>query len=356
MPVYMGSLTLGNPEIQKHASVLQGQQGGDDDTTKTENGLNASPKPTLPENNKDKTHRRATSTHTPIISEPRIARSANKEWTPSGGAKLSSNLSIVLSNATAGFTKPNVIDLKLGARLWDDDAPLPKRAKLDEVAASSTSGSLGFRVAGMKVFVGDDEVKREVNTEVHDGYKTYDKFYGRKNVDGGSIGEAFEAFLYSCGLPPRSAGGIDEDVEREKRKALLRKKLLVQRMCREISSIEYVLEREESRMYSASVLMVYEGDPDALESVIRYKEEGGKLVDAEAVELEEADDADEEDEDMEDEEEAMKQKLNEVVMIDFAHAKWTPGLGPDENMLKGVRSIKSILDGLLAQVTKQLDS
>jgi 1D-myo-inositol-tetrakisphosphate 5-kinase/inositol-polyphosphate multikinase len=35
-------------------------------------------------------------------------------------------------------------------------------------------------------------------------------------------------------------------------------------------------------------------------------------------------------------------------LIDFAHAKWVPGEGPDENTLKGVRSLRRIFEGLAA--------
>ena len=58
----------------------------------------------------------------------------------------------------------------------------------------------------------------------------------------------------------------------------------------------------------------------------------------------------EEDED-EDEDEEEMHKIHEVVMIDFAHAHWTPGQGPDENVLKGVRSIRRILKEMLDDVS-----
>ncbi|KAL9064819.1 MAG: hypothetical protein Q9157_007695, partial [Trypethelium eluteriae] len=67
---------------------------------------------------------------------------------------LETETAIVLENLAAGFVRPNILDIKLGARLWADDAPLEKRARLDAVAASTTSGSLGFRVAGMRVWRG----------------------------------------------------------------------------------------------------------------------------------------------------------------------------------------------------------
>lgn len=342
MPTYMGSLSLGDSEIQAKAGILQTQQN---DTTE----------PTFSAPARSSTlHRRGDSGH--IVSDPKIHRSATKEWTPSGGAKLTSSLSIVLSNATAGFRKPNVIDLKLGARLWDDDAPIAKRNKLDEVSNTSTSGSLGFRVAGMKVYVGDnvsDNILREVNTDIADGYKTFNKFYGRESINEKNIAEAFEAFLSSLALDTVRTQA--EDPELRKRKQMLKRKLLIERLHREVSSMEYVIENEESRMYSASILMVYEGDPTAIDEVILYKERNGRIVSAQAVESDDDEEAAEQDGEDDEEDEAPKQRIHEAVMIDFAHAHWTPGRGADTNILKGIKSIREILELLLDNVEDALE-
>jgi 1D-myo-inositol-tetrakisphosphate 5-kinase/inositol-polyphosphate multikinase len=39
-------------------------------------------------------------------------------------------------------------------------------------------------------------------------------------------------------------------------------------------------------------------------------------------------------------------RVYSLKLIDFAHAQWTPGQGPDENNLKGVRSLIRIFDEL----------
>ncbi|KAK5103449.1 hypothetical protein LTS08_002864 [Lithohypha guttulata] len=360
MPVYMGQVSLADEKDQSKAKQLMQQQQSE--IINTPKSASSTPIPIAGAPQRDtfqssarsstSTHRRVDSGH--IISDPLIARSARKEWTPSGGAKLDSNLSIVLSNATAGFRKPNVIDLKLGARLWDDDAPAAKRKKLDEVSAATTSSSLGFRVAGMKVYVGDEsnsEVTREVNTEVADGYKTYNKFYGRDGITKENVKSAFDAFFWSLDLLSNAAD------KQGRRKQLLKRKLLVEMLLREVSSIEYVFLNEESRMYSASVLMVYEGDPEALDSVITFKTQNDQIVSAEVIESQEEDEEDRTgDEDDEDDDETPKQKIEEVVLIDFAHAHWTPGQGPDENVLHGVRSIKKTLEDILHDTEEKLKS
>lgn len=248
-------------------------------------------------------------------------------WKPSGGKKLDTGLAIVLENVTSGFTRPNVLDVKLGARLWDDDAPLSKRRKLDDVAAETTSGSLGFRVAGMKVYVGQPPAtpssNSEPNVELKDGYKSFDKNYGR-DFDKSNVISAFATYLGIADKNPVKARG----------------KLLASRILRELESIQYVLENEESRMYSASVLFVYEGDDEALEKGLKIEQEA-EMQDQEEEEEEEP----EEDEDGN---EIMPQRVLEARLIDFAHARWAPGQGPDENALEGIRSLIAIFKQLLA--------
>jgi 1D-myo-inositol-tetrakisphosphate 5-kinase/inositol-polyphosphate multikinase len=39
-----------------------------------------------------------------------------------------------------------------------------------------------------------------------------------------------------------------------------------------------------------------------------------------------------------------------VKMIDFAHAQWTPGKGPDENVIKGLKNIENQMDALIAKL------
>ncbi|GIJ99945.1 hypothetical protein Aspvir_003959 [Aspergillus viridinutans] len=305
----------------------------------------------------------------------------NKTWVPSGGKKLETGLSIVLENVASGFKRPNVLDVKLGARLWADDAPPAKRTKLEAVAKETTSGSLGFRIAGMKIWTGahgetDEGSKTNPYATKHegvegargevvekDGYRRYDKWYGR-SFNEKNVKEGFETFLAGA-----KAGAVD------------RSKLIARRLADELRRVQSILESEESRMYSASVLIVYEGDPEAMEEAL---EEEKKPRDRSPEELDEEDEQfdfalqqdgsfevvnlqvgqegipqqaininlgpetaqlgeiDFEDEEEEDE----PPKVHDLRLIDFAHASWTPGQGPDENVLMGVRSLIRLLDEL----------
>ncbi|KAJ5893587.1 hypothetical protein N7495_005278 [Penicillium taxi] len=301
------------------------------------------------------------------------SKGLEKPWVPSGGKKLETGLSIVLENVACGFRRPNVLDVKLGARLWADDAPPAKRNKLDIVSKETTSSTLGYRIAGMKVWMGENgETEGGRTAPIYegsecvkgkiiekDGYHRYDKWYGRSFNDR-NVKHGFETFLAGA-----KAGKMD------------RSKLVAQRLVEELRNVQQVLESEESRMYSSSVLVIYEGDPEAME----YALEEEKKV-PESKDDEEEDDNEEvnfefTEEPMElldfpfadgmpqqainitvdpstvkipfldnEEDEEETPKVHDLRIIDFAHAKWTPGEGPDENMLQGIRSLINMFEEL----------
>jgi inositol-polyphosphate multikinase len=260
----------------------------------------------------------------------------DKTWKPSGGKKLSTGTAIVLENITSGFKHPNVLDVKLGARLWDDEAPEAKRQKLDEVASRTTSGKLGYRVAGMKIFGKADgkelSEKSKEFIEEKSGYSSFNKLYGQA-FDAENVREAFLTFF----------GGM-EDGEQKGPLAFRHRhaEVLMRRFLREIQSLKYVLENEESRMYSASVLMVYEGDEEMLVKNMAKEERDEEMG-------EEDEDGDGDDDDDDDDAEVKPHKVHEMRMIDFAHARWTTGQGPDENVLHGLRSLIKTLEDLMPE-------
>ncbi|KAF2655554.1 inositol hexaphosphate kinase 3 [Lophiostoma macrostomum CBS 122681] len=242
------------------------------------------------------------------------------------GRKLETELHIVLENITHGFKRPNVLDLKLGAQLWDEASKPEKRARLDEVSNSTTSGSLGFRIAGMRTYTGQsgakgvDEKFKEFVEDNGSGTLVYNKFYGRKFTTK-DIEEGFWAYVLPQGKETRE---------------LERAREVLSYFLGEVRDIQKAFESKESRMYSASILLVYEGDLD------EYEKTKNTLADAKPQEDEDED----EDEDL--------PKLAAVKMIDFAHATWHPGQGPDENAIRGMRSTNKILESLLNQVEKDI--
>ena len=276
-------------------------------------------------------------------------------WAPSNGGRIHTDSAVVLENVAAGFKKPNILDVKLGARLWDDDAPIAKRVKLDKVAEETTSKPLGFRIAGMKTYQGALGNGKEDVTP--DGYRFYDKMYGR-SFSVATIAEGFEEyFQLTKGV---NAKGVISKV--------------IRRFIEDLRALESVIAKAESRMYSASLLFVYEGDQQALQDAFATERDIIASLDRKILEGDDptngatydddltrsdvaadsngrdadvvVDDRDEEEE--EDEEEVKFPAIQSLKLIDFAHAEWTPGQGPDENLLHGIRNTIKILTGLVS--------
>lgn len=58
---------------------------------------------------------------------------------------------VCLENILHGFTKPCILDLKMGGLLYDEDASEEKRERMINHSITTTSGLLGLRICGMKV-------------------------------------------------------------------------------------------------------------------------------------------------------------------------------------------------------------
>lgn len=269
----------------------------------------------------------------------------NVRWVPNKSKKITTDISIVLENAAYGYMRPNILDVKLGQRLWADDAPLEKKQRFDQIRQETTHGPLGFRIAGMRVYRGSDRPEELDDEE----YKIYNKDFGRVTVNEDNVVDAFRKFIFN------EAAGVDEELGKAVARAFME----------EVKHVQEVLEQEETRMYSSSLLFVFEGDGDALraaideqsasvtmsqkgkvepagrptgrvDSGIAMDEDTGELILAEGDAGEDSDDSDDE----------KVPRIYCVKLIDFAHAAFTPGQGPDENNLKGVRSLVRIFDEL----------
>jgi len=236
------------------------------------------------------------------------------------GKRIATNQAVVLENAAAGFVKPNILDVKLGIRLWADDAHPDKKIRFNKVTEETTHKDLGFRIAGMRVWQGHSAAGEDIDQE---GYKIYDKNYGRFSIQKHNVHEAFKNFIFA------ESAGIDEELGR----------LVSQAFLADVQRIQEIMEGQESRMFSASLLFVFEGDGVALRAAM---EEASRSPST----LENGDGPGFDEDEDEDQDERTGPKIYQVKVIDFAHAEWTPGMGPDENSLVGVRSVVKILEGL----------
>ena len=58
---------------------------------------------------------------------------------------------LVLENLSHRFLKPNILDIKLGTVLYDEDASEEKKARMDKTAKQTTSSETGIRLTGFQV-------------------------------------------------------------------------------------------------------------------------------------------------------------------------------------------------------------
>ncbi|KAI1660923.1 inositol polyphosphate multikinase [Daldinia decipiens] len=284
---------------------------------------------------------------TPILEAPvqKQIIAENVKWVPNKTRKITTDRAVVLENASFGYKKPNIMDAKLGIRLWADDAPLEKKERFNKIAEETTHKKFGFRVAGMRVYKGSTN-ESEWDQE---GFKIYDKDWGRLAVNDGNIVDSFKKYIFN------EAAGIDQDLG----------KTIAGLFAQDLRKVQEVLEKEETRMYSSSLLFVFEGDGVALREAIEEAkstaaipehkrgtsrapvanlrvDSGIGITEEDLYEPDMAEDFDELEDDSD--EESSFPHIYTLKLIDFAHATWKPGQGPDENVLLGVRSLADIFE------------
>ncbi|KAF9355068.1 hypothetical protein BGX34_010680 [Mortierella sp. NVP85] len=237
-----------------------------------------------------------------------------------------------------------------GVQLFDEHASEAKKARLAADSANTTSGTLGIRLTGFRVY---DSDKKE--------FIMYDKAYG-KSLGVETILDGIRLY-FGAKLGPK------------------RMRLVLERFVDDLSEFLATIETLELRMRASSLLLVYEGDPEAFdqalllerekitEVVTRAKthrergdsaqnskitrdrgEKGGNEKDAKDTAGDKDDDGthDSDDSDEEDEED-YTQKITDMRLIDFGRSTWTPGQGPDEGVVLGVRNAHSYFKKLLEQ-------
>lgn len=205
--------------------------------------------------------------------------------------------SIVLENLTKRFSRPSVVDIKLGAQLWDEEASPEKQQRMQAVSNTTTSGSLHMRVAGMQIYGANEaQVTEEVpGAAAKDGYVAYGKLYGRA-LTPADISASLRKHMF-----PVDHLGHD------------RAEALISVIIQELLYIRRVLRRIEMRMHSASILIIYESDVDEFDR--KLHNQGDDSVGP----------------------------LYHTKIIDFAHTTLTPGQGPDLDSIEGLSKLISIM-------------
>lgn len=266
--------------------------------------------------------------------------------------------SIVLENLTYLFTHPSVLDAKLGTKLHAPDATAEKKARMEKKAAETTTGRAGLRLTGSSTWHAPSS--SFISTPRGFGYglkveelpEGFRRFFPLPSDslpflnDDGKTGPSYEGHT----LPPRLAARLLTCLEEE------------------LARLTETLSQIDLRAVGASVLVVYEGDANRLAQAFERFDRRRVTLAAKSLSQRDAqDDSDDDDDDDEsdsdsgsdsddddgvraDDKRASKCPPMVVRLIDFAHTWLEEGEGPDEGVLLGLRTLRSLVQGRLKQV------
>lgn len=259
-------------------------------------------------------------------------KEASKFVPPKGLISTDKNY-ILLSNLYEDFVNPSILDIKLGSLLTDEFATPEKVERLHKVSQSTTSGSLGFRICGMKLYHKTEKLPDLANfgnvqdtVELQDEYLKFNKIFGR-SLTPETVPHAIRLFI---------GNSVDEKFQIH----------YFEQFYKRLQLLYNCLLDYEVRIISGSLLFIIENNPTIL-SRIEDPEEFDPLVNDKYDLPNESDDENDEDDENEDLNEKVIKKLSSLNLIDFAHAKFVIGQGPDDNILQGVENLIKIFEEIL---------
>jgi hypothetical protein len=171
---------------------------------------------------------------------------------------ISEGSHLLLTDLTNNFSKPCVMDLKMGTQTYEPDAPEEKC--LRESGKYPQQKQFGFRIVGMRIY---DPKHADADAK---GFRHFDKSYGRSLTTRESLLDAMRLF-FSAGIKPidspaqaqndTNTNGTNGngDVQERVRTRAISNMLLQLRPFR-----RFFDENKSLRFYASSLLIVYEGD------------------------------------------------------------------------------------------------
>lgn len=167
---------------------------------------------------------------------------------------ISDETHLLLGDLTANYSKPCVLDLKMGTTTYEPDATTEKKDK--EHNKYPQQGLFGFRIVGMRIYdPGHEEADK-------DGYRFFGKEYGRGLAERDQVKEALKIFFSAgAGKPPKKArNSINGRISPVNENAEIRGKS-ASNVFTQIRLIQKWFEENKSLLFCASsLLLVYEGN------------------------------------------------------------------------------------------------
>ena len=199
------------------------------------------------------------------------------------------NSYILLNNVTTNFSKPCVLDIKLGTKTFEPDAPDEKKSY--ELKKYPPQSNFGFRLTAMRIY---DPLNSKAGVM---GYVYYPKHFGRSLETRESIKEALVLFLGGINLPKKIRANRSSAIQR-----ILSRLKMIKGWFRDNNSFLFC---------GSSILIIYEGD------TIRNEVDGIEL------------------------------DMARAKMIDFGRVRRHPG--GDAGYLRGVTQLIILLEEILKE-------
>ncbi|ORZ15374.1 hypothetical protein BCR42DRAFT_376579 [Absidia repens] len=242
---------------------------------------------------------------------------------------------LCLENILHGFTRPCIMDIKLGYKIYEDTADEAKRNKMIKNAQGTTIESLGLRISGMKIF---DSVERH--------YTSYTKQYGRERTKDNFLDGLLSYFYPTYNLNNESNNN----------------KWILEHFIDTVSDIQgFVEEHAELQLVGCSLLLVYEGDASAAQAAWKRMLEEDRQDDANIDKpvndndgvsggADDAADADDDADAIQKDMEETGPKLCDIRLIDFGRSRWQPGRTEQEqSFIKALDNLMGLLDQVIEQ-------
>ncbi|KAJ3115298.1 hypothetical protein HDU96_000849 [Phlyctochytrium bullatum] len=142
--------------------------------------------------------------------------------------------SVVIENVLHGLDFACIADIKIGKRLYGENATPEKIERMKHQAEITTSGALGLRICGMKLYNHDSG-----------DYDEFGRDYGR-SLSADTIIDGFRQFFSRSEASAQNEPSIDLGVLSECRSKAM--------------ELIKALQNEECRLYSSSLLIAYTYD------------------------------------------------------------------------------------------------
>jgi 1D-myo-inositol-tetrakisphosphate 5-kinase/inositol-polyphosphate multikinase len=151
---------------------------------------------------------------------------------------------LLLHSLTMNFSRPCVMDIKMGTHTFEPDAPAEKQAR--EAGKYPKQVEYGFRIIGMRVF---DPTHSEADEK---GFRLFTKQFGRSLETKEQLLEAFRIFFSSGVKAEDGSKGNSERIRIRSMTNILQHIRPLRKWFDENNSLEF---------RASSLLVIYEGDP-----------------------------------------------------------------------------------------------